>query len=437
MQTRAPSAVSRRTLLKAGLTTAVVGPVAACSPGSTVSGSGSGSGAKTISVLVLGPSAETLTLLRDTLIPSFTKQSSIEVTIQQSDWGSGFQKVTTAAASGTLADVTMLGGIWVAPIASKNALLPLDDMLADWSDKANFYPALLDDCTYQGKTYGLPLYSDTRTALYRSDFLNKVGASTDDLPTTWAEYRALAVELSKATGGPTTAATDWFQDKAIGLQQSFAQLLFQAGGTYYGEDGRAQFSSDAGVTALDYLMGFYRDKLSDANLVYQGTGPKPIVSGQAGTIYSGFLEVANARQNAPQVASKLTAGKPLTATKGGKPATCAWVNKLGVSARSKNPDAAVEFVKFLVGKEAAPQLGALYGGLPARTDLTGADYLKDLSKAYIDAANYVVPQPPNPNMLTIAPEINTAIQKAVRLQGTAQEILADLDKRIDQINGKA
>lgn len=38
-------------------------------------------------------------------------------------------------------------------------------------------------------------------------------------------------------------------------------------------------------------------------------------------------------------------------------------------------------------------------------------------------------------MLTIAPQINTFLQKAIRLEGTPKSILTDLDAKIDQING--
>lgn len=430
MSVESSARLSRRSVLGAGAALTAAGLVGGCSPGSSSTGS-----PNSLSLLLLGPSQETIKLFESELLPKFTAESGVTVSLQQSDWASGFQKVTTAAASGTLADVTMLGGIWTAPIASKNALLPLDDQLADWADRDHFYPALLDDCRWEGKTYGLPLYAESRTALYRTDLLEQVGVPTSALPATWADYKALAKELSKAAGGPVETPVDWFQDKAIGLQQSFAQLIFQAGGTYYAEGGRAQFAADAGVRALEHLVSFYAEGLSDADLVYQGTGAKPIVAGRTAMTYSGYVEVANAVQNKPDVAPLLYAGVPLTAESGGKPATTAWVAKLGVSAKTKNPEAAVRLAKFLVAKDVAVEIGARYGGLPARQDLADAAYLKDLNPGYVGAAEYVIPQPPHPNMLTIAKEINTAVQQAVRQDGSPATILATLDQRIDQLNG--
>lgn len=432
MSINTPNQISRRAFMGTGAALSAASVLAACTPGSSSSKS-----TDSISFLALGPSPETITLLKNKLLPKFADSTGIKVSIQQADWASGFQKVTTAAASGTLADVTMLGGIWTAPIASKGALLGLDDHLKDWADREQFYPKLLEDCVWKGTTYGLPLYTESRTALYRTDLLDQVGVDTGSLPATWVEYKSLAKRLLKSNGGPVDVAVDWFQDKAIGLQQSFAQLMFQAGGTYWTADGKAQFASEQGVKALEYLVSFYADGLSDANLVYQGTGPKPIVAGKVAMTYSGYVDVANAKANDPSVAKKLYAGIPLTAEAGGKPATTAWVNKLGVSAKSKNPDAAIKLVKYLVGKDVAPQLASLYGGLPARKDLAHADYIKDLNPGFVGASQYVVPQPPNPNMLTIAPEINTAIQQAVRQEGKPAEILKNLDKRLDEINASS
>ncbi len=426
--------VARRTLLGGLVGVAGAGALSACSAGSASSGSGA-SGGKELSILLLGPTDKTIGYLNDTAIPAFADSTGFTVQVQQSDWGSGFQKVVTAAASGTLTDLVMLGGIWTAPLASKNALLPLDDLLADYADRDTFYPATIADCRYQDKTYAMPLYSDSRTAMYRKSLLEKAGADPAKLPTTWQEYAALAKKLAKAGGGPVAFPTDWNLDKSVGLQQSFAQLILQAGGTYYDASGKAQFSSDQGVQALEYLMSFYRDKLSSADSVFSGTGATPFVRGDAAMQYTGMSTIANARQNKADAVDDIVVGQPLASTDGGKPITSAWINKIGISAKTKNRDAAWQFLQHLNTPDVATFLGEQYGGLPARKDLSEAPYLKGISPNLIGASQYVVPQPPSPNMLTIAPQINTFLQQAIRLDGTAKDILTAMDAKINEING--
>lgn len=427
------SRFGRRALVGGIAGAAGIGALSACSPGSA--SSGSGSSGKELSILLLGPTDKAVSYLNDTAMPAFSDTSGFKVQVQQSDWGSGFQKVVTAAASGTLTDLVMLGGIWTAPLASKGALMPLDDLLAGYADKEKFYPATIEDCRYDDKTYALPLYSDTRTALYRASALKKVGADPKKLPTTWAEYHALAMKLAKAGGGPIAFPADWSLDKSVGLQQSFAQLILQAGGTYYDDQGKAVFASDQGVKALEYLMGFYRDKLSSVDMVNSGTGASPFVRGDSAMVFSGVSTIANARQNKPDALDDIVVGEPLASQDGGTPVTCAWVNKVGISAKTKNRDGAWQLLQYLNTPDVASMMAQQYGGLPARKDLADAAFLKDVSPTLIGAAQYVKPQPPSPNMLTIAPQINTFLQQATRLDGTAKSILTALDAKINQING--
>ena len=421
------NAVSRRSVLKAGALGAVALPLA--------SWSRSFAADKKLSVMFLGPSSDTTAALQKDILPAFSDKTGYSVDLQQSDWGSGFQKVITAAASGTLADVVMMGGIWTAPLASKNALLALDGYFGNFPDKANFYAPMVQDCSYQGKTYGLPLYSDTRTCLYRKDLLAAAGIGEDALPTDWDGYRAMAQKVAAAGGSAAGAPLYWNHDKAIGLQQSFAQLILQNGGYYWKDDGSAQFSSDPCVAALDYLVGTFKDHLADINQVWSGAGPNPVIAGTSVTHFGGVLTVTIARANAPDVVKQIIAGPPLAATKGGKPVTTAWVNKLGISARTKDQDGAWQLLQHLTGHDFLQKLADLYGGLPARKDLADAKYLEGIPAGLPAAAPYVVTQPAHPNMLIIGPTINTAVEKAVRQQADVKSVLADLDNKLNEING--
>ncbi|WDR05198.1 extracellular solute-binding protein [Devosia rhodophyticola] len=430
MSTFTSTPFNRRAILKMGAAAAAVAPFASLS-GRTMAASG-----EPLTIMLLGPNSATVDDFKNNLLPAFTKESGIEVNLQTSDWGSGFQKVTTAAASGTLADIVMLGGIWTAPLADKGALLPLTDYLANWADRDSFYPAMIADGAYDGVDYALPIYADTRTALYRRDILEAVGVSESDLPKDWDSFKALAKTIAASDTSAKRTPVFWGTNKSIGLQQSFAQLILQNGGTYYGADGSAQFASDANVEALDYLVSFFRDGLSDVNQVFSGSGPLPVVSGNSAMTLNGFAEIGNARANAPDMVDQIIAGPPLAAKKGGAPVSSAWINKLGISAGSKNPDEAWMLLQHLLTKNNAEVISKDYGGLPGRKDLANADYLSGVSAGFTAASDYIVPQPANPNMLIIAKEINTAVEKAVRQMGEPAAVLAELDAKIDQINGR-
>lgn len=293
--------VTRRTLLGAGLSGAAALALAACSP----SGTGASPNRK-LSLMLFGPTKQTLDWFSNTVLPDFKKKEGIDVEIRQSDWGSGYQKLLTATASGTLADVTMLGQVMTPALAAKHAFLPITDYLNKWNQTGTFYPAMLKDGTYEGKSYAVPIYADVRTAIYRADLLSKVGVSSDGLPKDWDEFKALAEKLSKKNGG--SLATPFFvgQNTLVGLMQTYSQMLYQAGGSYFDNSGKSQLSSEHGVKALEYMVSFFKEGLANANVVYQGTGPTPLVQGTSAMTYSGQFEAQNAADNDPSVEKQVT-----------------------------------------------------------------------------------------------------------------------------------
>ena len=388
---------------------------------------------KSLSLMVLGPNQDAIKWLTGALA-DFKSQSGYDVEVRQSDWGSGFQKLLTAAASGTVADVTMMGQVMTPALASKGAFLPIDDRLAKWADTDKFYPAMLKDGTYGGKSYALPVYADVRTTIYRSDFLEKVGASTDALPKTWDEFKALAQKLSKKNGGPLDAPFFANHDKSVGLFQTYAQMFYQAGGSFFDEKGKSQLSGAAGVRALEYLVSFFAEGLANANVVWGGTGPQPSVAGTAALTYNSVSVAQNAVQNMPDAAKYILAGLPLTADAGGQPSTIAWINKFAIGSNTKDPDGAWELLSFIASKGSSEKIAELWGGLPARTDESDAAFLADVSRGFVDATKYAGALPTTPNLLQIQKEINIAVDAAIRQSGTPKDLLAALDKKIDAIN---
>lgn len=420
-------------LTRRALLGTAAGASAAALAGCSSSG-GSAAGAKSLSLQMFGATQDLIDWLNKTALPKFADANGgAKVEIRQTDWGSSFQKLLTGAASGTMADVTMMGQVQTAALAAKHAFLSLDDYVKDWKDKQNFYPEMYKNGEYDGHQYAIPFIADTRTAVYRGDFLSQAGASVKSLPADWDDYKELATTV-KSKVSKVSAAAYWGQDNSVGLMQSFSQLLYQAGGSYFDSSGRSILSSEPGVRALTYMVSFFKAKLSNAGIVYNGSGATPLTQGATAMTLTGYSGKQNAEQYNPKVAKDIVAGRPFSAQVGGTPKTVAWINKFGVSAKSKDPDLAWALLSFLVSKENAAKLDQYLGGLPARTDLGDAKFLKSASKDMVGASQYAGALPQNPSMLEIQQKVNVAVQKAVRQQGDPKGLLTDLDKTIDAIN---
>src|SRR5579883_2617221 len=194
--------------------------------------SASSSGPATIEFLNIGALQQTVTLFSDKLIPAFAKaQPSITVHMQTIDWGPSFQKISTAVASGTAPDVFVMGGIFTDPLASKGALLQIDDRVARWDGAKDIYPNVWSDSKYQGKTYAVPMNLEPQTIVYRKDFYQSAGLKP---PETWDDLKAAARKLVKKNGSAVQVeGMDWNLTNNVSAQQSFINLLYQAGGDYF------------------------------------------------------------------------------------------------------------------------------------------------------------------------------------------------------------
>ena len=148
-----------------------------------------------------------------------------------------------------------------------------------------------------------------------------------------------------------------------------------------------------------------------------------------------YLGGSECGPESPDVAKYMYAGLPLTADAGGEPKTIAWINKFAIGSNTKDPDGAWELLSFIASKNSSEKIAELWGGLPARTDEGDAPFLADVSPGFIDATKYAGALPTTPNLLQIQKEINIAVDAAIRQSGTPKDILADLDKKIDEING--
>ncbi|OIV39491.1 hypothetical protein BIV57_01275 [Mangrovactinospora gilvigrisea] len=380
-------------------------------------------------LMILGATPQLMTHLNAAVLPAFHAATGLRVELQNSDWGSAFQKVTTGAASNSLADVFMVGGIWTAALAAKHVMLDLTERLRRWPDTSRFHPAGLSDGAYRGRNYALPVTMDVRTGVYRQDLLRAAGITA--LPTTWAQFRAAAQRL-KARRGMTTPIF-WNVDKSIGLQQTFAQLFLQAGGRYWDSGGKAAFDSEAGHQALGFLVATFHDGLADVNQVYTGNGPAPLTSGASAMTLNGWAAQQNAQSNAPHVAAHIVAGPALAPHPGARPTPIAWIDKLAIAHNTKNPDGAWQLLTHLAGARQLDALARLSGSLPARSDLEAAPWLTPMARQVLANADHAVSQPVNPVMMQLGPVVQALLEPAVRGSVSVADTLKAIDTKVDAL----
>ena len=123
-------------------------------------------------------------LFNEQLVPAFeAANQDIAVNVQYLDWRVFTEKLIAAHAGGVLPDIYQAGAEYVAPLATKGMALNIDNYVANWGQKDDFYESAWSTVTYQGKTYGVPVLSAPQTLMYRKDMLQQAGVSGG--PATW------------------------------------------------------------------------------------------------------------------------------------------------------------------------------------------------------------------------------------------------------------
>ena len=149
------SPLSRRTFLR------VIGTASGAALASGLLGScGSGptaSGAQVVNLLW-----SDVTNVRTPLIEDFTNATGIKVNQTIVQYNQRLNKIQTAVQGGSDFDVVQMDTVWTARFAAAGWVHDLTSRITD-AIKRDVLPAALGAVTYNGKLYGMPLFSESAT----------------------------------------------------------------------------------------------------------------------------------------------------------------------------------------------------------------------------------------------------------------------------------
>lgn len=278
------------------------------------------------------------------------------------------QALLTGIASGTEPDVFYLDIFWWQELAKNDVLLPIDDLGLKRDD---FIPALIDAFTYQDKTYGIPKDFNTLGMFYNKDLFDKAGLEypTDDW--TWDNLKESAAKLTDLSD--TNKPVYGFCTPPD--PGRFPVFVFQNGGTVMNADySDTTLDSDAAAKAAEYYTSFRAEKIgaipSDLGEGWQGT---LFGKGQCAMVYEGGWLIPYLRDQFPNTKYGVVLPPAGPSGEGNLIFTVAW----GISANTKNPEAAWKVMEFLTNEESQKTVLESGFALPSRSSLQNSDYLKN------------------------------------------------------------
>jgi multiple sugar transport system substrate-binding protein len=324
------------------------------------------------------------------MINAFEKSNpNIIVKLEVTPWADYWTKLETAATGGSVADVFWMNGPNLIKYASNGILLPLNDQIAADKVDLSVYPqSLVDLYSYQGKHYGLPKDFDTIGLWYNKQLFDAAGVKYPDDTWTWDTLTQAAKKLTNPAKGV------WGIAATSETQAGYYNLVLQNGGYILSQDKKSSgYDRPETIEAIKFWMSLIKNGDSPtAQQLTDTTYRNMFEAGKVAMIYDGSWSAVEYGQNQYTKDKVDVAVMP----KGKQRATVIHGLATMISANTKYPQQAWEFIKYLGSKEAARINAASGIGMPAYQGTQQA-WVQSIPQFhlqhFIDELAYSVPYP--------------------------------------------
>ncbi|WP_248927932.1 ABC transporter substrate-binding protein [Paenibacillus hamazuiensis] len=325
------------------------------------------------------------------------KHPNIKIEQEFSDFDPYFDKLATQVAGGDPPDIMSMHLTRYMDYANRNQLLPLDEIVQSKAvDVSDWNPKILDLGKANGKLVMLSIGNSSKGFFYNADLFKRANVEPPKFDITWDEFAAKAAELKKAVGKPDF----YFIDDQSGIMDTFGYFNRQRGKDNYTKDGKLGFTKEDMIAYHQYwdklrkdglippapLSAEYKGKQHQESMLAKGITAAVFAPGNQMKIYQSFMKDELDVVREP--------GDP-----NGKSGEDIGGVFLSISAKSKHPKEAAEFIKYFLNDEdgvkmykdeqgvvASPKSDALIDPLRVPADKKIAAYQKKITP-YINVPN--------------------------------------------------
>ena len=320
-------------------------------------------------------------ILKEVIAGFESKNPTIKIDYRKQSHRDYRERLQQAILSGSGPDIFRYHVAWVPMLSTDLSAMP-STIMTTAEYKQIFYPTAYNNLQVGGNIVGIPLMYDGLALFYNKEMLKTANIN---VPTTWAELRTAASKLtvpanvSERQNGNITRAglaignagnVDHFSD-------ILALLIIQNGGNP--ADAGSQYVKDAITFYTNFIK---QDKVWSDRLANSTTA---FARGDVAMIFAPSWRAHDIKNLNPNLDFAIARVPQLDAQ---KPAAWATFWAEGVSAKSKNKDAAWSFLKYLSTPEVlrkfyndASQYRA-FGEIYPRTDMA-AELQSSLVAAYV------------------------------------------------------
>lgn len=267
-------------------------------------------------------------------------------------------------------DLIVVDNPWMDDFAAAGFLQPLGDRIKATSNYQpnDFFPSLTAITDVDGTTYGVPFYNYALGYIYNQPDLQGANLPVPD------SLDAL-VSTSQRLKAGDRAGIAMQPQRGYKIFEEWANWLFAAGGSIYGEDGKPSLNTEQAARALNAYIETYRTAAPANSLSWGFDEAFRSVSGGNAASMIGYNWNLPAL-NDPAGASGPRAGQfSLAPIPGGKSALGLW--SWAIPANSAASDAAWAFISWITSPDVDAQRVAAGGAVTRQSSLTNQKVLAE------------------------------------------------------------
>ena len=331
-------------------------------------------------------------------------------------------------------------------------LAPIDDYLKDWPDWAQFTEAAKGAAKAQdGKTYGVPMGTDTRALWYNKDLFAKAGLTVPWEPKNWNDILTTARTLKQKL--PGVIPLNVYSGKGAGegsTMQGFEMLLYGTKNTLYDDAQKKWVTASPGFNdSLGFIKTIFGEKLApdpqDALDPNWGTrvstelmpANKLAINLDGSWLSSTWLESGS--KPWPQW-NDVLGQAPMPTQNGEAPGKISmsggWV--LSVGSKAKDKKAAFDFVTTMLNKENTLEYDIGAGQIAERNDVASdPKYLASnpTLKFFTDLVEVTKFRPAYPEYPQVSNEIQVAMESVMTGQQEPAEAAKAFAEKVEPAVG--
>ncbi len=292
---------------------------------------------------------------------------NITVAVNHSEWGRMRNRLRDAVGAGNPPDVAHQHAF---VFGAQGFAEPLDDLWQAWGQEARnrFLPNALEDVTWNGVKYGVPLDINTIFLFYNKSMFKEAGLAEPGSNYTYAQLLSDARKLTKADGSRFGLAIKPGAWDVFGLVRSNGgELLDETGGT-----ATSRLDDPANVQMLQLLTDMVNKDRVSPQPANAGKRQDPVdlfKQRKTAMFFSGPWDLKELEKNAPEVYNEVGTATMPKGLDGKTNGSVQGGGSLFVPKGAQHREAAFEFMKWAASPRYQIRLAREMGRFPVLNEL--------------------------------------------------------------------